>query len=55
MVLDVVDCTNRLHDNKKKDESFIVKLCLPFMEKLDKAKNKIDIINFNDESKMQLA
>jgi hypothetical protein len=44
MVVEVIDCTDRLLEGEKKDGPFIANLFLPTIQKLDKNKDRTDIL-----------
>ena len=44
MVVEVIDCTDRLLEGEKKDGPFIANLFLPMIQKLDKKKDRTDIL-----------
>jgi hypothetical protein len=47
MLVDIVDCTDRLREGEKKDGTFISNLFLPLIDSLDVMKNLTDIVFFD--------
>ena len=55
MCVDIIDCTSRLLEGQKKDGTFILSLFLLLLERLDRLKDRMDIVFFEGGSNFQLA
>jgi hypothetical protein len=51
--LDIVNCSNQLADGGKKDAVYISQIFSPHMERLDPAKDKVDLLFFDGASNVQ--
>lgn len=55
IIIDIIDCHDRIKAGEKKDGTFISNLFIPIIQHLDALKDKADIIFFDGGSNFQLA